>query len=331
ISCHTDVHQNTVGDDCRRCHSTENWLIDDIFSLHLENGFPLLGAHATAECAACHSSETALRFDRLGNECVNCHLEDFNRTTQPNHPDAGFSTNCIQCHRMESTDWGAESIDHSFFPLELGHDIQDCSACHTAGDFSNTPSDCFECHSTQYENAANPNHLTAGFSTQCVDCHTTSPGWSPAEFLGHDDAFFPIYSGEHKGTWSECSECHTNPDNFAEFTCLTCHTNPETDQKHQGISGYAYESNACLSCHPTGSGDDAFDHDNQFFPIFSGKHQGTWNECSECHLGGNFQSFSCIDCHEHNDPNDLADEHDDVSGYEFSSSACYACHPTGEE
>ena len=256
ISCHTDVHQNTVGDDCLRCHSTESWLIDDIFTLHQENGFPLLGAHATADCAACHRSETALRFDRLGNECVNCHLEDFNTTTQPNHLDAGFSTNCIECHRMDASDWGSESIDHSFFPLELGHDIQDCTACHTVGDFSNTPTDCFECHSAQFENALNPNHLSAGFSTQCVDCHTTNPGWSPAEFLGHDDSFFPIYSG---------------------------------------------------------------------------KHEGEWNLCTDCHIGGNFQSFSCIDCHEHNDPNDLAEDHDDVSGYQFSSSACYSCHPTGEE
>jgi len=73
-----------------------------------------------------------------------------------------------------------------------------------------------------------------------------------------------------------------------------------------------------------------FDHDKDFFPIYSGEHQGEWNECSDCHIGGNLNSFSCIDCHEHNDPNDLADEHDDVNGYQYSSPACLQCHPNGD-
>ncbi|MEZ4887071.1 MAG: hypothetical protein R3E32_20240 [Chitinophagales bacterium] len=34
--------------------------------------------------------------------------------------------------------------------------------------------------------------------------------------------------------------CHTNPNNFAEFTCTSCHTNPETDNEHTGVGGYNY-------------------------------------------------------------------------------------------
>ncbi|MGB5049031.1 MAG: hypothetical protein WBO46_08870, partial [Caldilineaceae bacterium] len=57
ISCHTDLHQQTVGTDCARCHSTEHWLVDGISELHFENGFPLLGNHAIADCRDCHTSE----------------------------------------------------------------------------------------------------------------------------------------------------------------------------------------------------------------------------------------------------------------------------------
>ena len=58
---------------------------------------------------------------------------------------------------------------------------------------------------------------------------------------------------------------------------------------------------------------------------------GEWNECIECHTTpGDFKAFSCIDCHEHNDPNELRDDHDGVNGYKFESNACYECHPRGE-
>jgi len=40
--------------------------------------------------------------------------------------------------------------------------------------------------------------------------------------------------------------------------------------------------------------------------------------------------FSCIDCHEHNQQ-DMDDEHKGVSGYTWATSACYSCHPTGQE
>ena len=46
---------------------------------------------------------------------------------------------------------------------------------------------------------------------------------------------------------------------------------------------YTYSSDACLDCHPTGDGGSFTDHDNQFFPIFSGGHQGQWDQCATCH------------------------------------------------
>jgi hypothetical protein len=69
-----------------------------------------------------------------------------------------------------------------------------------------------------------------------------------------------------------------------------------------------------------------------YFPIFSGKHDGEWNDCAECHTTPNdYTLFSCIDCHEHDDPAELASDHSGVSGYVYESNACYACHPDGSD
>ena len=89
----------------------------------------------------------------------------------------------------------------------------------------------------------------------------------------------------------------------------------------------------CADCHTTSAWiPSTWDHDSQYFPIYSGKHEGEWNQCSDCHtVAGNYSVFSCIDCHEHDDPADMADKHQGVPGYSYNSQACYTCHPTGEK
>ncbi|MCB0695206.1 MAG: hypothetical protein KDC19_13265, partial [Saprospiraceae bacterium] len=280
ISCHVDVHQQTVGQDCARCHTANNWLVDNVTEIHFDNGFPLVGAHAAVSCFDCHKSETGLRFDRLGNDCVNCHLQDFQATTSPDHVKNNFSTNCADCHDINQIDWNTDKVDHSFFPLTLGHAITDCAQCHTNGTYQNTPTDCVSCHAANFQAALDPNHVQSGFSTDCAACHTTDPGWTPASYQDHDATYFPIYSGKHQGEWTSCAECHTNPANYAEFTCITCHMNPETDDDHTGVTGYTYSSTACLACHPTGDADDVFDHSMTAFPL-TGSHLMV--DCASCH------------------------------------------------
>ena len=104
ISCHTDMHNQTVGSDCARCHSSENWLVDNITELHQDNGFPLLGVHATVSCNDCHVSASDLEFYRIGNDCINCHNDDYASTSNPNHQLAGFSTDCYDCHKIDGFD-----------------------------------------------------------------------------------------------------------------------------------------------------------------------------------------------------------------------------------
>ncbi len=258
ISCHTDLHQMTAGDDCARCHSTNHWLVDNITALHQENGFPLLGQHAVADCKACHQSETALRFDRIGNDCINCHSEDYMSTTSPNHQAAGYSTNCEMCHDIAGPGWlwSGGGANHLFFPLTGGHRIDDCTRCHIGGNFINTPTDCFACHQSDFQATTAPDHEANNFPTDCNACHSTEPGWHAIEFGQHDQLYFPIFSGKHEGEWNQCVECHTTPGSFTQFSCIDCHEHNDAGDlanEHDEVSGYSYNSQACYSCHPRGN------------------------------------------------------------------------------
>ncbi|RLD83747.1 MAG: hypothetical protein DRJ10_02885 [Bacteroidetes bacterium] len=321
FSCHDDMHSMSVGNDCARCHTPQSWLVDNIPELHEENGFPLVGSHNNLSCVDCHLSETNLRFDRIGNECINCHRDDYNSTQDPNHASAGFSTQCLDCHNPLGLGWDTDIIKHDFFALTLGHDIQDCSQCHVTGNYSSISPECVSCHQNDYNESSNPNHQSLNFSIDCASCHTTDPDWMPATF-DHDGPFFPIYSGEHQGEWDNCNECHTNPNNYSEFSCIICHINPETDNGHSGVSGYFYENNACLACHPTGSKDEGFNHNSTNFPL-SGAHIGV--DCMKCHpISYQGTSTDCNSCHNKDFNSSTNPNHNSVG----ISTDCISCHTT---
>lgn len=296
MSCHTDMHEETVGYDCARCHTSNSWIVENITEIHQESRFPLLGAHNTADCYDCHKSASLLRFDPLGVECIDCHQNDYQAATSPNHIESGYSTDCSECHQMNAFSWTGANFTHTFFPLTQGHAVNDCALCHTdPNDYSDISSDCVSCHLDEYNTTSNPNHQQVDISTDCIVCHTTDPDWKPAKY-GEHDALFPIYSGEHNGEWETCTDCHTNPSNYSLFTCIDCHEHNkgDMDDEHSGIGGYAYNSIACLECHPNGT-EDGFDHNASSFPL-TGAHITT--ECSECHLEGYTGTTSiCFDCH----------------------------------
>jgi len=255
-------------------------------------------------------------------ECVDCHRSDFNSTTRPNHPQAGFSNDCASCHNTLTPDWRTDKIDHSFFPLEKGHKIDDCTACHKGNNYSDISSECISCHQQDFNNTLSPSHVSAGFTSNCIECHTTDPGWKPAIFTAHDGQYFPIYSGSHKGVWMACNECHLNENNYSQFTCIRCHTNPENDEKHNGVSGYVYSDNACLACHPTGEADGNFDHSKTSFPL-TGAHIGV--DCIECHAAGYAGTpTACVACHQ-TDYNGTSNPNHTAIGI---GTDCATCHTT---
>lgn len=297
MSCHTDMHQQSVGLDCVRCHTPKSWIVENITEIHQQSRFPLVGAHFTADCYDCHPSASLLQFQPLGIECYDCHMLDYASTASPNHIDCNFSTECNDCHSIDAFSWTGSGFNHAFFPLIAGHAIGDCNQCHTGTDCANISADCYSCHQSDYSSTTNPGHMAADINTNCSECHSTNPGWKPAEFTQHDAQFFPIYSGKHGNEWNSCTDCHLNPANYASFTCIDCHEHnqPDMDDEHNEIGGYAYNSIACLECHPTGDAEEGFNHSATNFPL-TGAHVDT--DCKDCHpqfyIG---TTMVCYDCH----------------------------------
>ena len=253
ISCHLDVHGQSTGNDCTRCHNSDTWSVSNIPELHEENGFPLVGAHQSLSCENCHLSDNQIKWERIGNECVTCHSDDYSNSTNPDHTSAGFSTDCLDCHDPFSQTWGNGTF-HLSFPLTQGHSINDCAACHDVNNFAAASPDCISCHQEDFNSTTIPNHNTSGFSLECTLCHDTN-AWFPADFSEHDDLFFPIFTGKHAEEWESCTDCHTTQGNFTSFSCIECHehsNNTEVSDDHENVSGFQFESNACYSCHPTG-------------------------------------------------------------------------------
>lgn len=255
-SCHINDFNKTTNPnhvaaafptDCSVCHSTATWS-GAVFD-HARTLFPLTGAHTSAACASCHVNG---KYAGLSTLCASCHISKFNSTTNPNHVTAGFPPTCEVCHTTSV--WAPSTFNHAktAFPLTGAHVNVGCASCHIGGRYAGTPTDCYSCHKADYTNVSNPNHAAAGFPTTCTTCHTTST-WAGATF-SHTQ--FPIYSGSHQGKWTTCNDCHTNPSNYAVFSCITCHAHDKgpMDQKHSGVRNYVYNSANCLACHPTGRG-----------------------------------------------------------------------------
>jgi hypothetical protein len=162
-------------------------------------------------------------------------------------------------------------------------------------------------------------------------CSSDLPTGLRGTFTQHDALFFPVYSGTHLNRWTACADCHTDPTTRATYGCMTgtCHPAASTTGLHQGIPGYQYTAAQCLACHPTGLRGTFTQHDALFFPIYSGRHAGSWSDCTACHTDANTRAtFSCMTgtCHP---ATDVTPHHTSVSGYQYVAAACYNCHPQG--
>jgi len=129
---------------------------------------------------------------------------------------------------------------------------------------------------------------------------------------------FPISTGAHAN--ATCAECHSTVvaggpplTSFKQFECRGCHTNDPatdvvpgatTDALHGALASYAWDSTACLGCHPTGQGIAPANHSTALFPIdASSKHAGL--DCSSCHTrfaspgnpAATNAALACASCH----------------------------------
>jgi hypothetical protein len=238
--------------DCTVCHTTVVWS-PSTFD-HDSTAFQLVGAHRMVNCEQCHIGG---QYGGNPTTCFGCHEADYNGVADPNHAAGQFNHDCTVCHNTDA--WSPATFEHdsSGFPLTGAHRQVNCSECHSDG-FNNTPTDCYFCHDNDYNDARDPNHSAAGFPHDCESCHNTN-NWNDADF-DHDGRWFPIYGGTHRNAWSRCSDCHTNANDYSVFTCIDCHEHnrQDTDEHHQEVGDYEYNSAACYQCHPRGTAEGGF-------------------------------------------------------------------------
>ncbi len=316
-SCHLDVHQQTLGNDCEACHNSQSWIIEDVKEIHFNSRFPLLGPHANADCFDCHLSENLLQFQPLGIECIDCHRVEYQATTIPNHLQSGYSTDCLDCHNMFTADW-ASGFEHGFFPLTEGHAV-DCFACHTSQIYGAISTDCESCHLPDYNSSVDPPHASLNFSVNCLDCHTTMPGWAPATFDIHND--FYVLEGAHAVLSSDCAECHTSGYINTPNTCYACHTEEYTgaDDPPHLASNFPVD---CTECHSQNAWEPSTFNHNEYF-VLEGAHAALANDCMECHANGYVNTpNTCYACHTEEYVSATDPSHVDLN---FSTD-CTECH-----
>jgi predicted CXXCH cytochrome family protein len=317
FQCHKDLHQGSTGTDCSRCHTPASWLVNNVNVIHERSRVPLLGAHRMAECDQCHKSESLLRFDVLGVNCVDCHRNNYMATTNPNHVKSGISEDCSQCHPLSAFQWSGAGFNHNVFPLVQGHSLVKCIDCHKTKSFTDARQECYLCHQQDYLATKNPNHSISKISTVCQDCHSLSPGWKPSKF---DHTLFPLKLGHSTPV---CSDCHINGNYISTSAdCYSCHQKnyQATLNPNHVTNGFA---KTCQNCHTVNVAWKPASLDHSKFPLTLG-HSAI--NCVDCHIGGNYTSTAtaCYSCHQKNytattNPNHIG------AGF---STVCSTCHST---
>lgn len=205
--------------DCERCHLPTAW--NGSAFVH---PWPLTGRHASLDCNRCHAGNV---YAGTPDQCVDCHLAEYQGVNDPDHVMLGFSTDCQDCHGTST--WSGARFSHT-----------------------GITSNCVDCHLADYQATTNPNHVDSGFGTRCEECHRSTTNWNSANF-DHDQ--FPL-RGSHRSL--NCTDCHLNPATYSSFSCTHCHEHNQSDmaRKHREVGSYTWSSPRCYECHRNGRGDD---------------------------------------------------------------------------
>jgi hypothetical protein len=206
-----------------------------------------------------------------------------------------------------------------------------CTSCHTgATPYSLTYTGCIQCHQADYNGTTSPPHATAGFPTTCDTCHSTT-NWSGATFT-HPTA--PLQLTGYHATMlanNQCSSCHVgNNFNLTYTGCIQCHQTDYNNTTNPNHAAAGFPT-TCNNCHTftdwTGAQFTA--HDSSYFKIYSGRHNGQWTACSDCHTNAkDYSVFTCIACHAHNNQAQVSalTGHVGNTRFVYSPTSCYGCH-----
>lgn len=240
------------------------------------------------------------------------------------HPHKVLALPCETCHVATSFKDIRFDHDTTDYPLQGRHQGVACLSCHNVENFGEVTESCVSCHQDVHQ---------AKMGNDCVRCHS-SDAWLifDAEEI-HAQTRFPLI-GRH--VLVDCQRCHPGmPEgDFAlnTISCERCHQQQFLNAQSPNHVANGFSTD-CESCHQMFGWRPAFlpDHDALFFPIYSGTHNNTWDDCTSCHPeAGNQRVFSCITCHEH-EQSRMHAEHNGITGYVFNSANCLQCHPTGKK
>ena len=333
IAAKRGLHAQPGHQKCERCHNEHHGRAFQLIRWepqkfdHRISGFPLVGAHAKAQCRDCHKTRSYLG---LSQNCTSCHRDV--------HKGQFGARTCTSCHTM--TAWKPPSnFSHTktSFPLTGAHATVACTKCHANGVFRPVKHQrCTDCHRDPHNNrfgqACGKCHSTFAFKPvkfdhslipkqPCVNCHKSrdvhagrlgnacerchgTSGWRPArrENFDHAKTRFPL-TGRHRTV--SCASCHRESPIRAPMVCSSCHRDP-----HGGRLG-----TTCDRCHSTSGWKNvavgAFDHDKTRFPL-RGAHRRA--ECADCHERWKKLPLTCAECHK------------DPHNGQFKPAQCTRCH-----
>jgi len=358
LDCHKDVAEdlrtrrnfhggmpNAGTSECRACHSEHKGRDADITQLdqaqfdHALTQFPLEGAHASIDCAACHKKAEAWR--KASADCVGCHKKDDVHHGQ-------FTRPCGDCH--SSLSWTGGKFDHgkTEFHLIGAHLSLTCDACHVGGRYKPTPKSCVGCHATDDEHRGSR-------GPDCGKCHT-SKEWKTAKFDHLKEADYALL-GVHadidclachrSGNYKEkipknCDGCHRADDAHARrfgAKCEDCHDNDKWHPvvydhvaRHKFALQGAHAKLDCHTCH-TADASAKLPEDCEGCHRSENPHSGkVTGKCADCHgqnawradskFNHDFSQFpllglhrvvSCVQCHT-------------TQAFGRAASACKDCH-----
>ena len=176
-SCHFDIHNNLLGNDCEWCHKNESWDMNNWLIEHENTLFPLSGAHSLVDCEQCHGIQFSGIADMLTTDCYGCHSKIY--LTQVNDGIHSENTDCILCHNTRQ--WFPTDMSHHdvIFPIYSGKhrgEWASCEVCHI-NDSDYTDFSCGlngGCHEHDKNEMDDEHRDESGYeyiSTGCYSCH----------------------------------------------------------------------------------------------------------------------------------------------------------------
>lgn len=339
-ACHADPHEGQfttgpfAGGECIACHSRQHFDPHEFdLDKHARAALRLEGAHAAAECSACHEDpepEHARQFRGTPSQCAECHSDSHvgffaeQLTQAPPPPQNGDCARCHDSERFANAERGFDHARWTGFPVLGAHAQAACEACHPRAELADEHGrtfgtvaehfgefeSCATCHEDPHQGAFDkPRHPKRFAGEQsCARCHDSTSFRALAREFDHGLWTRFGLVGGHEGV--ACAACHEplrRPDEHGRTTalaagtsCADCHEDPHAGQ-------FTLEGeNDCARCHTSLAESMLhFDHERDARFALGDAHKKL--DCAACHHveeRGELEfvryrpiAFRCVDCH----------------------------------